>query len=76
MERVIATVHVPNTRAQALFITICKVLISMYLDINHGRGQGYNRASNMSGRFKGLAALFLEKSHDEIQTLHGTLVEL
>ncbi|XP_042460546.1 zinc finger MYM-type protein 1-like [Zingiber officinale] len=53
-------VHVHDTIAATLKKKICVVLIRYNLEIHNMQGQGYDGASNMSGSFNGLQALFLK----------------
>ncbi|XP_047309720.1 zinc finger MYM-type protein 1-like [Impatiens glandulifera] len=53
-------VHVNDTTTATLKKEICNVLTRYNLEINNMRGQGYDGASNMSGIFNGLQALFLK----------------
>ncbi|XP_047320270.1 zinc finger MYM-type protein 1-like [Impatiens glandulifera] len=59
-ERFFQIVHVNDTTAATLKKEICNVLTRYNLEINNMRGQGYDGASNMSGIFNGLQALFLK----------------
>ncbi|CAN1852250.1 Zinc finger MYM-type protein 1 [Linum perenne] len=58
-ERFFALKSVPETSADTLKQVICGVLSKYNLQIDKMRGQGYDGASNMSGKFNGLRALFL-----------------
>ncbi|CAN1140996.1 Zinc finger MYM-type protein 1 [Linum perenne] len=58
-ERFFALKSVPETSADTLKQVICGVLSKYNLQIDKMRGQGYDGASNMSGQFNGLRALFL-----------------
>ncbi|KAK9929163.1 hypothetical protein M0R45_026269 [Rubus argutus] len=60
-ERFFKIVSVPNTTSQTLKIEISKVLSTFNLQVKNIRGQGYDGASNMSGIWNGLQALFLEE---------------
>ncbi|XP_073015775.1 uncharacterized protein [Primulina eburnea] len=59
-ERFFQIVHVHDTTAATLKKEICDVLTRYNLEIHNMRGQGYDGASNMSGAFNGLQALFLK----------------
>ncbi|XP_073271061.1 uncharacterized protein [Primulina huaijiensis] len=58
-ERFFQIVHVHDTTAATLKKKICDVLTRYNLEIHNMLGQGYDGASNMSGAFNGLQALFL-----------------
>ncbi|XP_058222599.1 uncharacterized protein LOC131332410 [Rhododendron vialii] len=58
-ERFFDIVHVLNTASATLKEHICTVLACHSLSVQNIRGQGYDGASNMRGRWKGLQALFL-----------------
>ncbi|CAN0881724.1 Zinc finger MYM-type protein 1 [Linum grandiflorum] len=58
-ERFFALKSVAKTSAETLKETICDVLSQYYLQVEKLRGQGYDGASNISGQFNGLKALFL-----------------
>ncbi|CAN1294723.1 Zinc finger MYM-type protein 1 [Linum perenne] len=58
-ERFFALKSVPDTSADTLKQVVCGVLSKYNLQIEKMRGQGYDGASNMSGQFNGLKALFL-----------------
>ncbi|XP_073137718.1 uncharacterized protein [Henckelia pumila] len=58
-ERFFQIVHIHDTAAATLKKEICDVLARYNLEIHNMRGQGYDGASNMSGAFNGLQALFL-----------------
>ncbi|CAN1798037.1 Zinc finger MYM-type protein 1, partial [Linum perenne] len=49
-----------ETSAKTLKQAICDVLSQFNLQVDKLRGQGYDGASNMSGQFNGLRALFLK----------------
>ncbi|XP_074566114.1 uncharacterized protein LOC141822681 [Curcuma longa] len=59
-ERFFQIVHVHDTTTRTLKKEICDVLTRYNLEIHNMRGQGYDGASNMSGAFNGLQALFLK----------------
>ncbi|XP_075515578.1 uncharacterized protein LOC142550224 [Primulina tabacum] len=59
-ERFFQIVHVHDTRAETLKKEICDVLTKYKLEIHNMRGHGYDGASNMSGAFNELQALFLK----------------
>ncbi|KAG9446816.1 hypothetical protein H6P81_012944 [Aristolochia fimbriata] len=54
-------VHVRDTSALTLKTDISKVLSNHNLNVKDIRGQGYDGASNMSGEWNGLQALFLQE---------------
>ena len=58
-ERFFGIVNVADTKAQTLKDEVCKVLGKYNLLVKNLRGQGYDGASNMSGSWNGLQALFL-----------------
>ncbi|CAI0560798.1 unnamed protein product [Linum tenue] len=58
-ERFFALKSVADTSAETLKQAICDVLSRYDLQIEKLRGQGYDGASNMSGQFNGVKALFL-----------------
>ncbi|CAI0460060.1 unnamed protein product [Linum tenue] len=58
-ERFFALKSVADTSAETLKQAICGVLSRYDLQIEKLRGQGYDGASNMSGQFNGVKALFL-----------------
>ncbi|XP_047317558.1 zinc finger MYM-type protein 1-like [Impatiens glandulifera] len=60
-ERFFDIVNVPNTTASTLKKSISDVLSRHNLNVTNMRGQGYDGASNMSGAWNGLQALFLRK---------------
>ena len=60
-EEFIEYIEVDNTSGLNLSDTILKKLSEWDLDISKLRGQGYDGASNMSGRFKGVKTRILEK---------------
>nr|XP_011468626.1 PREDICTED: zinc finger MYM-type protein 1-like [Fragaria vesca subsp. vesca] len=59
-ERFLKIVSVSDTTSLTLKLEIVKVLSMFNLQVENMRGQGYDRASNMSGIWNGLHALFLE----------------
>ncbi|KAI8524570.1 hypothetical protein RHMOL_Rhmol13G0159300 [Rhododendron molle] len=60
-ERFFDIVHVLNTASATLKTEICSVLARHNLNVQNIRGQGYDGASNMRGRWNGLQALFLKE---------------
>ncbi|XP_074363123.1 uncharacterized protein LOC141703531 [Apium graveolens] len=60
-ERFFEIVHVPNTSAATLKEKISTILSRYNLHNSNMRGQGYDGASNMSGSWNGLQALFLKE---------------
>ena len=62
IERFIGIEHVPNTTAISLKIAIDKLFSKHGLSISKLRGQGYDRASNMSGEFNGLKSIILKEN--------------
>ncbi|KAL9673012.1 hypothetical protein QQ045_029265 [Rhodiola kirilowii] len=59
-ERFFKLVSVVDTRSQTLKDEISRILAQYDLNEENMRGQGYDGASNMSGQFNGLQALFLK----------------
>ncbi|CAN1280385.1 Zinc finger MYM-type protein 1 [Linum perenne] len=59
-ERFFAIKGVSETSSETLKQVICDVLSQYNLQVEKLRGQGYDGASNMSGKFNGLKALFLK----------------
>ena len=57
MERTIKTVHVADTKATTLRDALLSAVKGFGLNPEKCRGQGYDGASNMSGKHNGLAAL-------------------
>ena len=62
VERFIGIVHVPNTSASSLKISIDSLFAKHKLSISRIRGQGYDGASNMRGEFNGLKSLILREN--------------
>ncbi|CAN0897589.1 Zinc finger MYM-type protein 1 [Linum grandiflorum] len=60
-ERFFAIKSVANTTAVTLKKVICDLLSEYNLQLHKIRGQGYDGASNMSGQYNGLKALFLQE---------------
>ncbi|XP_073045949.1 uncharacterized protein [Primulina eburnea] len=60
LERFFQIVHVHDTTVATLKKEICDVLNRYNLEIHNMRGQGFDCASNMSGAFNRLQALFLK----------------
>ncbi|XP_071965524.1 zinc finger MYM-type protein 1-like [Antedon mediterranea] len=54
--------NVESTTAEALFKCLCETLKTWGLDIKTLRGQGYDGASNMSGRYNGLKTKVLNEN--------------
>ncbi|CAN0875243.1 Zinc finger MYM-type protein 1 [Linum grandiflorum] len=52
---------VPNTTVVTLNKVICHLLFEYNLQLHKIRGQGYDGASNISGQYNGLKALFLQE---------------
>ncbi|XP_025633469.1 uncharacterized protein [Arachis hypogaea] len=63
-ERLIDVVHVKDTTSTTLKQKICSALSHHNLNIQNVRGQGYDRASNMRGEWKGLQALIIQECPD------------
>ncbi|XP_022847505.1 zinc finger MYM-type protein 1-like [Olea europaea var. sylvestris] len=61
-ERFIGIEHVTSTAALSLKAAIDKVFSRYNLSMSRLRGQGYDGASNMQGKFKGLKTLILNES--------------
>ncbi|CAN0861324.1 Zinc finger MYM-type protein 1 [Linum grandiflorum] len=59
-ERFLAIKGVAETSSETLYQVICDVLTQYDLSIQKMRGERYDGASNMSGQFNGLKALFLK----------------
>ena len=59
-ERFFQVVDVDDTNASALKKEICNVLSHFNLLVENMRGQGYNEASNMRGKWNRLQALFFK----------------
>lgn len=62
IERFLAIIHVPETSALTLKVAIDQLFSKHGLSISRLRGQGYDGASNMSGKFKGLKSLILSEN--------------
>ncbi|XP_074313678.1 uncharacterized protein LOC141648868 [Silene latifolia] len=60
-ERFFSIVHVDDTCASTLKKEIFEVLSHYHFDLKNLRGQGYDGASNMRGKWKGLQALVIEQ---------------
>ena len=54
-EDLIGLVHVPRTQSAILTAAIKDVLVRCILPLNNCRGQGYDGASNMMGKLRGVA---------------------
>ncbi|KAI0516273.1 hypothetical protein KFK09_008945 [Dendrobium nobile] len=63
VERFLGIIHVAKTTARTLKKSIEELLSTYGLSISKLRGQGYDGASNMSGEFNGLKALFLNENN-------------
>ncbi|KAI0488666.1 hypothetical protein KFK09_028505 [Dendrobium nobile] len=63
VERFLGIIHVAETTARTLKKSIEELLSTYGLSISKLRGQGYDGASNMSGEFNGLKALFLNENN-------------
>ncbi|XP_022883157.1 zinc finger MYM-type protein 1-like [Olea europaea var. sylvestris] len=61
-ERFIGIEHVTSTTALSLKAAIDKVFFRYNLSMSRLRGQGYDGASNMQGKFNGLKTLILKES--------------
>ncbi|XP_022851684.1 zinc finger MYM-type protein 1-like [Olea europaea var. sylvestris] len=61
-ERLIGIEHITSTTALSLKAAIDKVFSRYNLSISRLRGQGYDGASNMQGKFNGLKTLILKES--------------
>ena len=59
-ERFFDLSHVKDTTALTLKNEICVILSRYSLDVQNIHGQGYDRASNICGKWKGLQALFFK----------------
>lgn len=62
IERFLAMVYVSNTTALSLKQAIDSLFATYGLSLSKIRGQGYDGASNMSGRFNGLKSLILAEN--------------
>jgi len=62
VERFVGFIEVANTTGEALAETLWNFLLQIGLDPAYLRGQGYDGASNMAGRIKGVAARILQKN--------------
>ncbi|XP_012851433.1 PREDICTED: zinc finger MYM-type protein 1-like [Erythranthe guttata] len=62
IERFIGVVHVPNTTARCLKVSLESLLTTFGLSLSRVRGQGYDGASNMQGEFNGLKSLILKEN--------------
>ena len=67
-ERMIGTVKLDNTSSTNLLKTVVNLLKRAHLNVEQSRAQGYDGASNMSGRMIGLAALVLKNRQLSIFT--------
>jgi hypothetical protein len=61
-EHFLGVVHVRDTTSLSLKEAIQDLLVGHQLTLTQIRGQGYDRASNMRGKIKGLKILFLKDS--------------
>ncbi|XP_074378046.1 uncharacterized protein LOC141719568 [Apium graveolens] len=62
IERFISVAHVTDTSSQSLKNAIDMLFSRHGLSLSQLRGQGYDGASNMSGKFNGLKALILKEN--------------
>ncbi|KAL7149365.1 hypothetical protein ABFS83_05G035300 [Erythranthe nasuta] len=62
IESFIGVVHVPNTTARCLKVSLESLLTTFGLSLSRVRGQGYDGASNMQGEFNGLKSLILKEN--------------
>ncbi|XP_038679226.1 zinc finger MYM-type protein 1-like isoform X2 [Tripterygium wilfordii] len=62
IERFIGVVHVANTTSAVLKDATEQMFALHKLSLSSLRGQGYDGASNMQGKYKGLKALILEEN--------------
>ncbi|XP_074293713.1 uncharacterized protein LOC141620851 [Silene latifolia] len=60
-ERFFGIIHVPNTSAMTLKKEIFEVLSHYSFDMKNLRGQGYDGASNMRGKWNGLQAVVIRE---------------
>ena len=60
-ERFLDLVHVRDTLSATLKTSLWKQLLHYQFDVSKIRGQGYDSASNMRGKWNGLQALVLEE---------------
>ncbi|XP_074315003.1 uncharacterized protein LOC141651180 [Silene latifolia] len=60
-ERFFGIIHVPNTSAMTLKKEIFEVLSHYSFDMENLRGQGYDGASNMRGKWNGLQAVVIRE---------------
>ena len=56
-EEFLCFVPVSSTTGKDLTSTILTQLLQLELNLEHMRGQGYDGASNMSGKYRGIQAL-------------------
>jgi hypothetical protein len=76
-ERFLGFVNVFDTTGENLHQTIKKYLQQLGIVINKMHGQAYDGASNMSGKFKGVAARFQEEEPKALYThCHAHLLDL
>ena len=62
VERFLGVVHVSDTTSLSLKVGVEELLGKHNLSINNIRGQGYDGASNMQGKFNGLKSLTLKEN--------------
>jgi len=62
IKRFLGILHVNDTSATTLKVSIDDMFVTHELGISKLRGQGYNGASNMRDQFNGLKILFLNKN--------------
>ncbi|KAL7147647.1 hypothetical protein ABFS83_06G121200 [Erythranthe nasuta] len=62
IERFIGVVHVPNTTARCLKVSLESLFTIFGLSLSRVRGQCYDGASNMQGEFNGLKSLILKEN--------------
>ncbi|CAI0434139.1 unnamed protein product [Linum tenue] len=62
MERFLGIAHVADTKALTLKMEIESMLVTNGLSLSKIRGQGYDGASNMSGKINGLKTLILAEN--------------
>ncbi|XP_044729554.1 zinc finger MYM-type protein 1-like [Chrysoperla carnea] len=76
-ERFLGFVDVKDTLATTLFSTIKEYLENTGIDLKKMRGQAYDGASNMSGKFNGVSAKFKSIEPRAIYThCHAHLIDL
>lgn len=76
-ERFLGFVHVSDTTGDNLHHTIKQYLQQLGISLNKMHGQAYDGASNMSGKFKGVASRFQEEEPKALYThCHAHLLDL